>query len=333
MLIVFYKYVVYQKSEVHDKGGSPYLLDSACVANKMSGHVIIVYMKVLFDNKDKEDREFLIDAILPGNDFFTYTADGLSFIGRSSDQYIVRDSYINNTVWAYSSVQQFYQLAHQYYDMDDSKSKYFFDIGANIGTTCISFYKKFDQNAKIVAFEPVNENYRLLRANALLNNIPDGSYDFVNKALGAKSARGKIAFSSSNTGASSVSYLDKNSEVEKTEGLAEFGTLDEYVASHKINPSEIKYLWIDTEGFEPEVIKGAKKTLSAASIPIFMEFTPYYYNTRAHVELTDFVDILAKYYTKYIVNGSDVIHDIHELVNTPDRKNGGIVQFDIFLIK
>lgn len=288
---------------------------------------------IIFDNKDRGDREALIDAITPGNDFFTYTANGLSFIGRSTDQFIIRWSYINNTVWAYGSIQHFYHLAHKYYNIDDSKPKYFFDIGANIGTTCISFYKKFDQNTKIVAFEPVDENYRLLKVNALLNNIPDDSCRFVKKALGAKSARGKVNFLSLNTGASNVSYLDNDSETKEPGMVTEFDTLDEYVASQKIKPKDIKYLWIDTEGFEPEVIKGAEKTLSAAPIPIFMEFTPLWYNKRAHVKLSDFVDTLAKYYSKYVVSGTDVLHDIHELVDTPETQNNAMVQFDIILIK
>ena len=290
-------------------------------------------MKVQFDIKERKDRELLLNAITSGNEYFTYTSKGLSFVGYSTDEYIIRRSYIDNTIWAYNSIQWFYNMAHKYYEIDDSKLKYFFDIGANIGTTCISFYKKFDLQSKIIAFEPVKDNFRMLRINALLNNLPDDSYCFVNKALGAKSVKGKINYSGNNTGAANVSYLEKRTASKEVDGITDFDTLDDYVASQKIDPKTIKYLWIDTEGFEPEVIKGAENTLSDANIPIFMEFTPFYYNTRVHTELSDFVELLAKYYSKYIVNGTNVLHDIRELVDTPEKKEESIVQFDILLIK
>ena len=292
-------------------------------------------MKVNFDNQDRGDRELLFDAITPGNDFFTYTIDGVSFIGRSSDRFIIRRSYINKRVWAFASIREFYRLAHQYYNVDDSESKYFFDIGANIGTTCISFYKKFDQNSKIVAFEPVNENYRLLRANALLNNVPDEACNFVNKALGSKSAKATFNFKSFNTGGANIEYLKDDSEVEGSSNITDVGTLDDYLEAKNINPYDIKYIWIDTEGFEPEVIKGADKALSGASIPVFMEFTPAFFHKRANIETSEFVELLSKYYSKYIVVGVEGVHDIHELIDTPEKKSDGKLtnQFDIFLIK
>ena len=245
-------------------------------------------MDIKFDATNPDGREALYDAISQGNEYFTYTANGLSFIGYSTDKYIIRYSYITNTIWAYSSIQLFYDLVHRYYNVDDSQQKYFFDVGANIGTTGISFCKNFDQNTKLVAFEPVKDNFRMLSINALLNDLPSGSYDFVNEALGSKAAQAKVAFANTNTGGSSITYLEGTSDSQ--DNLIETDTLDNYVEKHSINPEEIKYLWIDTEGFEPEVLKGAEKTLSSADIPIFMEFTPHYYKTRLNVELADFVE-------------------------------------------
>ncbi len=290
-------------------------------------------MKVSFNNRDKLDREVLFDAITPGNDFFTYTIDGVSFIGRSSDKFIIRRSYINSRIWAFSSLREFYRLAHQYYDVDDSRQKYFFDIGANIGTTCISFYKKFDQNLKIAAFEPVGENYRLLRANALLNNMPEDTYEFVNKALGARSARARYNFKDFNTGAANIEYVKSDSIAGNEENITDVSTLDEYVEDRNINYYDIKYIWIDTEGFEPEVIKGADNILSSVDIPVFMEFTPIFFRKRANTETSEFVELLSKYYSKYIVVGIDGVHDIRELIGVPEKIKNVTNQFDIFLIK
>ncbi len=290
-------------------------------------------MKISFNNQDRADREVLFDAITPGNDFFTYTVDGVSFIGRSSDKFIIRRSYINNRIWASASIGEFYRLAHQYYSVDDSEPKYFFDIGANIGTTCISFYKKFDQNLRIAAFEPVDDNYRLLKANALLNGVPDDVCMFVHGALGAKSAEARVNYWSANMGGANIEYLKDGEEGDDGENITQVGTLDNYVEAQGINPYDIKYIWIDTEGFEPEVIKGADAVLSSADIPVFMEFTPAFFHKRAKVETVEFVELLLKYYSKYIVVGNDSVHDMRELIDTPEKKNNITNQFDIFLIK
>ena len=290
-------------------------------------------MKVHLDNKKQDDREIIFDAVTPGNDYFTYTANGVSLIGHSSDRFIIRRSYINGRIWSIGTLRQFNRLAHEYYDIDDTKMKYFFDIGANIGTTCISFYKAFDQNVKLVAFEPVQDNYRLLKINALLNDLPDDAYEFVNKALGARVAKGTFEFKGFNTGLANVEYSDDDSELEGKDNITDIETLDEFVVSRNIDPKEIKYIWIDTEGFEPEVIKGAGETLSRADIPVFLEFTPEFFRPRANTEVAEFVDLLSRYYSKYIKAGTNDVHELRDLLDTPDRVDGKLNQFDIFLIK
>lgn len=49
--------------------------------------------------------------------------------------------------------------------------------------------------------------------------------------------------------------------------------LDEYILNHNIEKDSIRYIWIDTEGYEPYVVAGMSDLLSNRKIPLFIEFT------------------------------------------------------------
>lgn len=45
-------------------------------------------------------------------------------------------------------------------------------------------------------------------------------------------------------------------------------TLDDYLASRNISAQDIDYIWMDTEGYESRVIRGAVQTLQTKRIPL-----------------------------------------------------------------
>ena len=47
--------------------------------------------------------------------------------------------------------------------------------------------------------------------------------------------------------------------------------LDGFLAKNKISARNVKYIWIDTEGFEVQVLLGAKNLIANNPAPIFME--------------------------------------------------------------
>ena len=47
--------------------------------------------------------------------------------------------------------------------------------------------------------------------------------------------------------------------------------LDLYPAENKIAAEDVKYVWIDTEGFEEQTLLGAKNLLTKNPAPIYME--------------------------------------------------------------
>ena len=118
-----------------------------------------------------------------------------------------------------------------------------FDCGCHQGLTTLLFSKWVGSHGKVVAFEALPENYEALCKNIKLNKITN--VECIHAAVGSN--QGKI-------------NLDPrfNSNV----STGNFGlqvpmmNLDEF-ESHKPN-----LLKIDVEGYEAEVLKGAKRILS-----------------------------------------------------------------------
>ncbi len=159
---------------------------------------------------------------------------------------------------------------------DYDPSGYFFDIGANIGTASI-FAKKYNPQFKVIAFEPGKMNYDLLRVNCILNQVEDVEIEKV--GLGAIPENRRYAYLDSNPGGSEICDRDI-----VTGENVEIRTLDDYLAQKAIDPRKISFIWMDTEGFESEVIIGSRKTLETKSIPMIHELNPRYYRRRGTME-------------------------------------------------
>lgn len=145
------------------------------------------------------------------------------------------------------------------------KPKLFFDIGANYGTHSILF---LSQKIQTVTFEP-NPSckpvfYDLLNANKLEGKLE-------NIAVGDKASVAELVFPKTDTwyGTLDTNYQKEIESLEEINHMrVEIITLDEFVEKNKIIPDIIK---IDTEGFELNVIKGAKKLLKENQITIIFE--------------------------------------------------------------
>ena len=75
-------------------------------------------------------------------------------------------------------------------------------------------------------------------------------------------------------------------------------SLDKYFAENKINPKDIKYIWIDTEGFEPQVLIGMKNILTENPAPIFFEFNPHLYKKSGYFD--KMLEFLSGFYSHYV---------------------------------
>ena len=263
------------------------------------------------------------------NDFVTCTVEGINYVATSKDITIMQDMYVSRVNYSAADMKMFHDLAKKYYNVDDSEG-YFLDLGANIGTTGIYFCKKLAPNLKCLAFEPDAENFKLLRINTILNDMEDKS-TLVNCGLGDKMEEIPLYKNSANPGANSIFQYMENMSSETIKIIP----LDSYFAENKIAAEEVKYIWIDTEGFEVQVLLGAKNLLIKNPVPVFMECNPKAWNISGKLE--QMVELIKEAgYTHYIwiqeqmSSGEENLHPIEKILTIP----ASIDQIgDIFLIR
>lgn len=141
----------------------------------------------------------------------------------------------------------------------------FCDVGANIGNHTLYF--ACVMNRDVIAFEPLSQCYDQLAHNVALNHCED-QVKLHNLALGAESGVGRMVTTPGNLGASQF--------IRDEAGEVRLATLDDTLDA----TATIALIKIDVEGYELEVLKGAKATISkhkpvlvieARDVPSFVE--------------------------------------------------------------
>ncbi len=129
----------------------------------------------------------------------------------------------------------------------------FIDIGANIGLMSLHAGYSLKGKGKVLAFEPVQFFYDKLNANIQLNNFQN--IQTIKKGVGSVAAKVPIYLDG---GCPSVisTFRDEKGTTE----MIDIEMLDEIVRSE--NVSNIDFIKIDVEGFEFDVLKGARKTIA-----------------------------------------------------------------------
>ena len=155
------------------------------------------------------------------------------------------------------------------------KKKVFFDIGANMGTTTISAQKIFGFE-KCISFEPDKGNLSLLIDNCKNNGV---SLYLVPYAMG------------SGTKKKMVKNKNPNDTHFISIGPIETKRLDEYIKSLNQYRSVV---WIDAQGSEFDILKGASEFIKKKAIFI-LEFHQRVME-RANVDLTYYVRFINQYW-------------------------------------
>lgn len=130
-----------------------------------------------------------------------------------------------------------------------SEDETFVDVGANVGAFTILASKVV--KAKAICFEPLPETVNRLKTQIHVNNISD-IVSVINKGVGDE--KGELFFTNNNDSTNKVSLSGKAENTTKVE----ITTLD-----YELDSNEKYFLKIDVEGFEYNVIEGAKNILSS----------------------------------------------------------------------
>ena len=130
------------------------------------------------------------------------------------------------------------------------------DVGANVGMFTVKASMSVGEEGKVIAIEPVEENFELLKKNVELHKL--ANVRIIRKALGRK--RGKaVMLKSLLSGTHQLKSVCKNSEFPIEEMEIEVDSLDNICK--ELNVNRIDFLKIDVEGAELDVLKGAEESL------------------------------------------------------------------------
>jgi FkbM family methyltransferase len=155
------------------------------------------------------------------------------------------------------------------------------DIGSNVGLTAIGFDQLVPEG-KVFAFEPSPQNYRLLQKNLKENSCL--RVEAVNKAVG--SSTGEVSFFDvPGYGAGSFALNDVSQLAARhhAEDRIEIPCvrIDDFVED--LGLDRIDLIKIDVEGFELDVLEGARKTLARFRPITILEFNSYCFITHTQI--------------------------------------------------
>jgi FkbM family methyltransferase len=165
------------------------------------------------------------------------------------------------------------------------------DVGANIGYYTVLLADKVGKNGKVYAFEPDKINFEILVKNIEENKLKN--VVAINAAVGRKEGKLKLHKSEDNFGdhklyktplGSAASPLDEGETVNIVK-------LDNFIKG------PVNLMKIDTQGWEPEVIDGARELIKKNKPVMFLEYSPASYQ-QAKLNGKKMMGFLRKIYKK-----------------------------------
>ncbi|HWS49272.1 MAG TPA: FkbM family methyltransferase [Candidatus Methanoperedens sp.] len=180
------------------------------------------------------------------------------------------------------------------------------DVGANVGYYTFLMARRAK---RVFAFEPDKECFEILKKNVSENNLKNVT--IFNLALSNKKEKKYLIKDCDNLG---------NSRIDEKNGLLiNTDTLDNLL----INEQIIDLIKIDVQGWETEVIDGAKKIIERDRPTLFLEYTPSEYDNKKMIN--------------FLKNTYQNIFSINDFVNVPwpiyrgVKIIGGCEYTDLFL--
>lgn len=156
-----------------------------------------------------------------------------------------------------------------------TKESWVIDVGANIGTTSIPVAR--ETGARVLAIEPIDDNARLLRQNALQNGYGERIV-CVEAAVADEPGEVEMVLSLTNSGGAEIksgAARQGFGEVTASHRTVKVPvrTLEQLIDQHEVDPGQVAVVWSDTQGAEAGVIAGGGKLWSAGTC-LFAELWP-----------------------------------------------------------
>ena len=271
----------------------------------------LVHIEKIVCAEVAEKKDTIHDVNIPISSI--KTSEGIVYVGSSEDAAIF--GAMQNSLFSYScySIDFFFDLTDKYYGKrKTSRNGFFLDIGANIGTTSIYVKKKINKNLKVIAFEPSELNYKLLRCNCIINNFDDIKCE--NFGLSNTETKKVFLYRKENSGGGGIIGRTVGEKLSDNEYIIFTKVLDVYLKDSSVSANDIDYIWLDVEGHEVEVLEGSVDTLQAKKIPLWSEFNACTYIKQN--KLNRYADVVKRTYKSFIdCRNADIIHPIEEIVD------------------
>ena len=148
------------------------------------------------------------------------------------------------------------------------------EIGANIGSHTVQLLTGHAAG-HVVAIEPHPRNCELLRQNLLVNGLSD-RVTVVSMALSDHDGEVTLEQSATNSGDHRVRVpgAATGPEARRPTITIPAARLDTLVAQGVVDPAATGLVWIDAQGHEAHILRGAG-CLLGSEIPIVLEYWPY----------------------------------------------------------
>lgn len=164
-----------------------------------------------------------------------------------------------------------------------------FDVGAHRGETIKYMIDHF--HVSIFAFEPIIENFKVLN-DRYANNT---NVCLFNSALG--SAEGSLSILLQSDSQTHSLLEPANSDETPNTELVDITTVDKVVLDRKIE--QIDLLKIDTEGYELQVLEGAKNAMTARSVSKILCEVTFDPDDNGHSQFVMILDFVSKFGFKF----------------------------------
>ncbi|TDC23213.1 FkbM family methyltransferase [Streptomyces sp. 8K308] len=199
--------------------------------------------------------------------------DNIRYYLNTHDREICRKIFVTGRFERSAMEAAFRSLSQLNGNAFDLSGKLFLDLGANIGSATLLALLRF--NAKTaLAVEPDPENFVLLQNNVLANDLQD-RVTSIRRALSDSPGDVFLALSEKNRGNHILTRDPGGVPAEWSATISvQAVRLDDLFVSEDVDPLDIGMCWIDVEGYEGHLLRGAS-TLLATGVPTVAEFWPY----------------------------------------------------------
>ena len=194
------------------------------------------------------------------------------------------------------------------------KDDIFIDVGANIGLMSLTASQIVGPTGKVYAFEPVPDVFAILKKNVSINNA--NNIFPVQKALGSKSEQ-KTIYEQAHINKGSATFIKPTSaNVAHQEVMV--GTIDDFAKSMGI--TAVRLIKADVEGWELDVLQGAKHLLSENHAPVLCveysgSFSP---RKKKLIDLYDFIRSVNEYQIFKLKHGKETISQLVKITKPAD---------------